>query len=369
MKKPKYDKEDYPKTRGWFFTLNNWTEMDKKNLTALKCQYILFGEEGKECGTPHLQGMVYFNNTKEFTFVKKRLGDRAHIEAAKSLKASITYCLKGQQSHEEYEKFKTKGPNYGRNATITELGVRPRSREEVGAMEKDRWRNIRISAELGKFDNIDDQTRVVHYRTLKCIHNDSKASRKLPDTEFKSFWFWGATRTGKSRWVRDRFDSSDIYRKKVNKWWDGYKDEPIVIVEDVSGRHNTDAFMDEVKDWTDRYEFPAETKGGGGKIRPKVFIFTSNWSIDQVFPCDDEDRRAIKERFIEIEFKKGETPLVMFPSKTDLGIEEIKLNNIMIDEEEEEEKAVYISDGESYMDASLDDLEFPEYEDEEYIIN
>lgn len=81
------------KSRGYCFTLNNYTEEDIKNMTCVDAEYV-FQEETGTNGTPHLQGFVYFKNAVGFNTVKK-LHSKAHWEAAKKPRmACIRYCSK-----------------------------------------------------------------------------------------------------------------------------------------------------------------------------------------------------------------------------------------------------------------------------------
>lgn len=80
------------KSRGWCFTLNNYTKEDIKNLMSHKADYV-FQEETGEKGTPHLQGFIYFANAISFKSIKDKI-PKAHIEPAKNKIASIRYCSK-----------------------------------------------------------------------------------------------------------------------------------------------------------------------------------------------------------------------------------------------------------------------------------
>lgn len=84
------------RSRGWCFTLNNHTKDDITHLThifkAFKCRYV-FQEETGENGTPHLQGMFYFENARSFGSVKA-LHSKMHLEKMRDLKSSIAYCSK-----------------------------------------------------------------------------------------------------------------------------------------------------------------------------------------------------------------------------------------------------------------------------------
>lgn len=51
-----------------------------------------------------------------------------------------------------------------------------------------------------------------------------------------------------------------------------------------------------IKVWADIYPFTCETKGGTMHIRPKKIVVTSNFSIEEVYPTE-QDSAAIRRRF------------------------------------------------------------------------
>lgn len=86
------------RSRGWCFTINNYTLDDQANLLWFvdnpECSVIAGYEVGKK-GTPHLQGYAYFPNKKTFKYVKKIIGDRANIrKASGSPQQNKVYCTK-----------------------------------------------------------------------------------------------------------------------------------------------------------------------------------------------------------------------------------------------------------------------------------
>jgi len=86
-------------SRGWCFTLNNYTDMEvvkMKQLAKLKTvEKLIFGKEvGEECGTPHLQGYIYWSYSKKQKDMKL-INNRLHLEVAKGGYMSQTkYCTK-----------------------------------------------------------------------------------------------------------------------------------------------------------------------------------------------------------------------------------------------------------------------------------
>lgn len=88
------------RSRSWCFTLNNYTIEECIDLFDINFQYLVVGFEIGEEGTEHIQGYVYFEDTKTLKRLKKWL-PRAHFEKAKGtpLQAS-TYCKKDGDFHE-----------------------------------------------------------------------------------------------------------------------------------------------------------------------------------------------------------------------------------------------------------------------------
>jgi hypothetical protein len=88
-----------------------------------------------------------------------------------------------------------------------------------------------------------------------------------------------------------------FYSKPISKWWDGYTDEEVVLVDDVDPSHAT-LLTYFLKIWTDHYALPAEVKGGKRYIRPQTIIVTSQYTIEECFASADKATRdAIMRRF------------------------------------------------------------------------
>lgn len=113
------------------------------------------------------------------------------------------------------------------------------------------------------------------------------------DGELQNEWIWGEPGVGKTRGVWEKYGCDGVYVKSLNKWWDGYEDREVVLLDDWDPSMKCLAFL--LKAWADRYPFRAETKGGSIMIRPKRIVVTSNYSIEQCF--DGPDVEAILRRF------------------------------------------------------------------------
>lgn len=130
-----------------------------------------------------------------------------------------------------------------------------------------------------------------YYRTIKQIAIDHAPDLE-PISEKTGLWIYGTTGCGKSK--KARADYPDAYMKHMNKWWDGYKDQEYVILEDIDPT-NADHMRRNLKIWMDHYPFPAESKGTQRIIRPKLIIVTSQYPIEAIWP-DADTQHAIRRR-------------------------------------------------------------------------
>lgn len=108
------------------------------------------------------------------------------------------------------------------------------------------------------------------------------------------YWIYGATGTGKSRVVRERFPS--VYNKAQNKWWDGYIGQKEVVIDDL----DTTCLGHYLKIWSDRYKCSGEIKGAIVPLANDVLIVTSNWSIEELFEKEPKMVAPLQRRFVEV---------------------------------------------------------------------
>lgn len=84
-----------------------------------------------------------------------------------------------------------------------------------------------------------------------------------------------------------------------NKWWEGYCNQDVVLIDDVGMTH---LWMgDFLKTWGDRYAFRAEIKQDSIVARPKKIIVTSNYTPQELWP-DKSVHEPIMRRFRIMEF-------------------------------------------------------------------
>lgn len=268
--------------RGWCFTLNNYTESEVLALVAAPFKYLIYGKEVGDSGTPHLQGYVHFVDTKTRGQAKRILGPRFHLESRKgSLDQAIEYCKKDGDFHE--------------------FGTKPFTAKEKGQSEKDRWTAILGLAKAGNLEGLKTEYPREWLQFGPRLVAQYEPSTKPLDGELCHEWWVGSTGTGKSRLAWELYPHH--FAKGLNKWWDGYAFQDVVIIEEWAPRNECTASF--LKKWADRYAFPVEVKGAIlPNIRPKKIIVLSNYTIEQCFP-QKEDCDPLLRRFKVIQFPSG----------------------------------------------------------------
>ena len=251
------------KFRSFCFTHNNYDGTEVED--GISCKYIVYGKEIGESGTPHLQGFIQFECQRSLSAVVKSLPG-CHVTVARNVEASIVYCKK--------------------EAAFTERGVMPvfKKHELGGDATKRKWEDVWDLAKNNQIEEIDPETRIKHYKTLRCIQKDFgvRADDMEAPSDWKGIlWIYGEPGTGKSRFVRENWSREDIYDKTLNKWFDGYNGEKIVLLDDF-GKESA-CLGGHLKRWGDRYSFPAEIKGGKMDIRPERIVVTSNYHPDEIW--------------------------------------------------------------------------------------
>lgn len=259
----------------WCATLNQPSAYEMMELfDKLKevTTFQIWGHEGLAVGrTEHWQGFVKFKKPIRLSGLKK-LSTRAHWERTWSNdQTNIAYCSK-------------EDPN------PLQSGIRPLFTDN-GERERHRWDEIWTNASENRIMAIPAQVRVTSYPNIRAIAKDFMVKpNDLPDVCGE--WLYGVAGAGKSWTARN--ENPSAYFKNATIWWDGYQNEPAVILDDVDKYHVKLGYH--LKIWADRYSFVAETKGSALHIRPLKFIVTSQYQIEDIWD-DVETRVALNRRF------------------------------------------------------------------------
>lgn len=93
-------------------------------------------------------------------------------------------------------------------------------------------------------------------------------------------WLWGPSGCGKTR--RATSFNENYYIKDNSKWWEGYNNEPVVIIDDF--RLSTwEPGFDYLLRLLDRYKCTVQIKGGSAVFNSSTVFITSDRPPEQFF--------------------------------------------------------------------------------------
>lgn len=161
--------------------------------------------------------------------------------------------------------------------------------KDKGEMEKERWRDIIHCAENG---TVKEEYPDVYFRyNSTCNRLARPVFEPLPET--CGIWYTGPSGSGKSSAARKNYPG--LYDKLLNKWWDNYDGEDVVLLDDLDHFH-APAMGSALKRYADHYPFRAEVKTSSMLIRPKLIVVTSQYTIQELWP-EPELQSALLRRF------------------------------------------------------------------------
>jgi hypothetical protein len=273
----------------WVFTINNYDENDEQRLrdlgTSENTNYLVFGREVGEEGTPHLQGYCIFTKKKRFNAAKAQIGVRAHLEAKRGTpQEAAEYCKKDG----DYEEFGTTSTNQGRRTDLEEL----HDRIKDGASRED----------------IIDEFPNQYYRYKRSIDEVIKERQPNERQPCYVFVLWGDTGTGKTRTIWDSHEADDIYVHTGSGWFDGYRGQPIALFDDYGGGEFKLSYLLKL---LDRYPMRVPVKGSFVVWNPAIIYITSNKDpSDWYANAYQEHQNALHRRFHHVFHftKEGEKP-------------------------------------------------------------
>ena len=270
--------------------VESWADR-RTDLVADGMQYcIVANENGFGGETPHIHLYVVMRaSTRTSTFIQQLRtafpGVNPHVETAYATDArNIAYAKKEGD-------FKVYGDL---DVDQTEAY---QSRTDANRSRFDEAIEL---AKSGRMQEIAADLRLRHHRALVDIADEVPEPKENLKHQC-GLWVWGPVGTGKTTCVRLAVEGIS-WEKPLNKWWDKYRGEKYVIVDEMSKSAAT-TLMTELKIWGDPGVFTAERKGSSLRIRPTCIIVTANWSIDQMY-TDPIDRAAMHKRYKELHFAR-----------------------------------------------------------------
>ncbi|ADD62453.1 replication-association protein [Cyclovirus PK5034] len=264
--------------RRFCFTWNNYTVADTltvKDYFVKYCKYGIAGEElAPETGTPHLQGFCNLRKPQRFSAIKKHLSDRIHIEKANG-------------SDEQNQSYCKKAGHWFEQGVPVKQGDRSDLKSVVST----------IADGANTAQAIAEKHPVEFIKYYKGISEYLRLLAPIAPRKFKTYvyYYWGPPGSGKSRRALEEAESLDpdsIYYKPRGLWWDGYRQQQSVIIDDFYGWIK----YDELLKITDRYPYKVQVKGGFEEFTSTRIWFTSNVDTDRLYRFDGFTPEAFERR-------------------------------------------------------------------------
>jgi len=271
--------------KNWCFTVNNYTDVEVQQmaeaaselLESQSLQYVVWGKEVGETGTPHLQGFASFSKRITLQQLKQQLKLRAHCEASRGTPTQAAeYCKKDGN----YTEFGRLPHGRGHRSDLLELVERVKS----GASKK------QIENEFpGQF---------IRYRNSILSSIADHSTERMWECDVRVFW--GRTGTGKTRKVFESHDRDIIYVHPGESWFNGYEGQEVALFDDFNGSEFKLAYFLKL---LDRYPMKVPIKGAYVQWAPKIIYVTSNKDpADWYRNALPEHRDAMFRRIKTIEF-------------------------------------------------------------------
>ena len=149
----------------------------------------------------HISKVTFTETLKSLKQVRE-IFDRAHWEQSKgTIDEASDYCKK--------------------DGDFFEFGNKPMSNKRKGDAGKQSIEERWDLAKRGRFEDLPPEM----IKTYEYIYRKSMVVEDRE--ELDNVWIWGPSGCGKSRHVRDNHEV--FYTKGMNKWWDGYNGEEVVL--------------------------------------------------------------------------------------------------------------------------------------------
>lgn len=309
------------KSKWWCFTWNNYPDNAVQRIREYLEPISIFGlyqPEIGETGTKHLQGAFCLAGKEGRTMagLKARIfgSTSIHLET-KSLRSTteqwVDYCRK-ESTRDSTASFGCR--EFGSFAALPAHGKQG-SRTDLSTF----CARLAEGQTLRACTEQDPGTFVKYHRGFAALSAVQCAPR-MYDGAFHApsvHWFWGPAGSGKTRLAYEEgskgnessdADPSRIFWKQPDtKWWDGYEQEPVLIMDDYRGSWFSVSYLLRL---LDGYPFQVEIKGGSIAFNTGIIYITCPHPPEVVYAnlkdADEGKYKQIQRRITEIREFKGE---------------------------------------------------------------
>jgi len=179
--------------------------------------------------------------------------------------------MKGDQSKKEWNSFRDKGPNFGKNANYSEYGtfIEDNNNGRFDLNQLDYFCKEGYNDEM----LIDEVGWSTWMRNIKGIDRRRLQSEPKWDNKRELIIVCGEPGAGKTRWVKETFPG--VYKQPCNsdrKWFDGYAGQETILIDEFEG----DMKLTELLQLFDIYLEMVPVKGSFVWLTCKRIVIISN---------------------------------------------------------------------------------------------
>lgn len=218
-------------------------------------------ELGKECKTPHIQAAVYARKGLNFKAICATFRGCVLKAYNDDASAMLSYVQK--------EDTRVGDSQFSGGIAPVDATKKRRLAEAIttGEIKTEKEAMLQYPNEYLR------HSRGVP-RMLQLLYPPNKDFMKLDDV----IVLWGPTGMGKTRLAREgaKKHGVDFFEKSAGtgQWWDGYNDEPYIIIDEMEGQATIDFRV--LLQLTGGYGVTVQNKGGMKYIKPRWVVLTSN---------------------------------------------------------------------------------------------
>lgn len=223
-------------------------------------------ERGHEQERPHIQGFIQLKAPIPYAAVKDFIGNNAHVEMAIHIEQAWAYC----------QKIDTRESGPYVHGALTKQGAKSKGVDMTKLWEDCKAKRSleEMVAEDPKVLTAEKQIKFARYLL------DEKASNRDPAV-MKVIVYYGDTGCGKTWEAVHSVGSEDYYIaicpsiKNQKLWFDGYRGQSTLILDDFDSTYCSEAFLKRI---LDHYKMQCEIKGGHVWATWNTVIITSNFA-------------------------------------------------------------------------------------------
>ncbi len=246
----------------------------------------------------HVQGTFVFHKPLRFNRVKSMFNVGCHIEKVKNIQKAIAYCMKTET--------RVIGPYFYNKEAVLKMVKRKRS-STVAQLTED----IQGGCDT---DFVYEQhgPQIIRYGENRILNYFSHfIQHRNGTTNPVVILCTGPTRSGKSHWAFNTFKHCDIYYKPRGRWFDKYKFEKYVLMDEFAP---SEIPVEILLSLLDKFPLTLECKGSHTKMVGTNFIITSSVPFQDWYT--NNRREELKERI---------THILQFPKSRNKSLEELNI--------------------------------------------